>query len=163
MQDVSFAIAPGERVAFIGPNGAGKSTTLKMLTGILTPTAGHAEVAGFVPWQQRRALARSIGIVFGQRSQLWYQLPVRASLTLLARIYAVERATAAREACRGTFGIADLLTVVASLRRRGCVADRRGAAACAVGLPSMGRRSASTAGGRRRCDHRLRAEGTTLL
>src|SRR5258708_17375212 len=111
VQEVSFAIAPGERVAFIGPNGAGKSTTLKMLTGILTPTAGHAEVAGFVPWRQRRALARSIGIVFGQRSQLWYQLPVRASLRLLARIYAVERATyATREALLArTFGIADLL------------------------------------------------------
>jgi ABC-2 type transport system ATP-binding protein len=111
VQDVSFAIAPGERVAFIGPNGAGKSTTLKMLTGILAPTAGHAEVAGFVPWRQRRALARAIGIVFGQRSQLWYQLPVRASLTLLARIYAVERREyEARVALLArTFAIADLL------------------------------------------------------
>ncbi len=111
VQGVSFAIAPGERVAFIGPNGAGKSTTLKMLTGILHPTAGHAEVAGFVPWRQRRQLARRIGIVFGQRSQLWYQLPVRASFALLARIYAVERAAYdARVALLArTFGIADLL------------------------------------------------------
>jgi ABC-2 type transport system ATP-binding protein len=111
VQGVSFAIAPGERVAFIGPNGAGKSTTLKMLTGILHPTAGHAEVAGFVPWRQRRALARSIGIVFGQRSQLWYQLPVRASFALLARIYAVERAAyeARLAQLARTFGVAELL------------------------------------------------------
>ena len=67
VSSISFAVAAGERVAFIGPNGAGKSTTLKMLTGILRPSAGHAEVAGCVPWQQRRQLARRIGIVFGQR------------------------------------------------------------------------------------------------
>ena len=72
VSDLSFAIAAGERVAFIGPNGAGKSTTLKMLTGILNPSSGHAVVAGFVPWRQRRQLAMKIGIVFGQRSQLWY-------------------------------------------------------------------------------------------
>src|SRR5690606_38839005 len=71
---VGFRIAPGERVAFIGPNGAGKSTTLKMLTGILYPTSGSARVAGLVPWQERRRLAHEIGIVFGQRSQLWYHL-----------------------------------------------------------------------------------------
>src|SRR5262245_27917900 len=74
VRDLSFAVAAGERVAFIGPNGAGKSTTLKMLTGILHPTAGSAEVAGLVPWHQRRQLAYRIGIVFGQRSQLWQQL-----------------------------------------------------------------------------------------
>src|SRR5262249_37620767 len=71
---LSFSIAPGERVAFIGPNGAGKSTTLKMLAGILHPDAGQVRVLGFVPAQQRRALAFHIGTVFGQRSQLWYQL-----------------------------------------------------------------------------------------
>jgi ABC-2 type transport system ATP-binding protein len=88
---LSFSIEPGERVAFIGPNGAGKSTSLKMLTGMLLPSAGHAEVAGLVPWQERRKLARHIGIVFGQRSQLWWQLPVRASFDLLGQIYGVER------------------------------------------------------------------------
>jgi len=92
VRDVSFAIEQGERVAFIGPNGAGKSTTLKMLTGILHPSSGHAEVAGFVPWQQRRQLAQRIGIVFGQRSQLWFHLPVRDSFDLLCRIYSIERA-----------------------------------------------------------------------
>src|SRR5258708_2985811 len=84
---VRFSIERGERVAFIGPNGAGKSTTLKMLSGILTPSAGHAEVNGLVPWQARRRLASSIGIVFGQRSQLWPSLPVADSFWLLARIY----------------------------------------------------------------------------
>src|SRR4051812_38551724 len=64
VRDLSFSIAAGERVAFIGPNGAGKSTTLKMLTGILQPSSGLAEVAGFVPWAERRQLAYKIGIVF---------------------------------------------------------------------------------------------------
>ncbi len=96
VDDVSFTIVPGERVAFIGPNGAGKSTTLKMLTGILTPSAGTARVAGFVPWEARTRLAREIGIVFGQRSQLWAHLPVRDSFSVLAKIYGVERDVAAR-------------------------------------------------------------------
>jgi len=111
VRDISFAIAEGERVAFIGPNGAGKSTTLKMLTGILRPTSGHAEVAGLVPWLQRRQLAHRIGIVFGQRSQLWHHLPVRGSLDLLRRIYDVDAAThAARLAdLSGTFDIVQFL------------------------------------------------------
>jgi len=89
---VGFSIAAGERVAFIGPNGAGKSTTLKMLTGILYPSSGQAEVAGFVPWKERQRLAREIGIVFGQRSQLWYHLPVRDSFLLLSKIYDIDPA-----------------------------------------------------------------------
>src|SRR5262249_31130071 len=111
VQGVSFAVGRGERVAFIGPNGAGKSTTLKMLTGILRPTAGHAEVAGLVPWQQRRRLARHIGILFGQRSQLWYHLPVRTSFDLLGRIYGLTRARQAerQERLAHAFAIRDLL------------------------------------------------------
>ena len=111
VRGISFSIRPGERVAFIGPNGAGKSTTLKMLTGILTPSAGHAEVAGFVPWLERRKLARRIGILFGQRSQLWYHLPVRDSLALIARIYGLDRVHAAARLDRlaSTLAIADLL------------------------------------------------------
>jgi ABC-2 type transport system ATP-binding protein len=88
---LSFSIAPGERVAFIGPNGAGKSTTLKILAGILQPDAGEARVLGLVPSRQRHALAFRIGTVFGQRSQLWYQLPPRDTFELLGRVYEVER------------------------------------------------------------------------
>ena len=100
VSDLSFSIAAGERVAFIGPNGAGKSTTLKMLTGILEPTSGIAEVAGFVPWRQRRQLAYAIGIVFGQRSQLWHQLHVRQSFDLLGKLYGVEATTYALRLAR---------------------------------------------------------------
>lgn len=86
---ISLAIAERERVAIIGPNGAGKSTTLKMLSGILEPTSGTARVLGLVPWKERRALAYRIGVVFGQRSQLWAELPARDSFALLRRIYDV--------------------------------------------------------------------------
>lgn len=93
---VSFEIAVGERVAIIGPNGAGKSTTLKMLAGILEPTAGEATVLGLTPWKQRKALAYRIGVVFGQRSQLWGELPARDSFSLLEKIYDQEAAVFAR-------------------------------------------------------------------
>ena len=88
---ISFRIEAGERVAFIGPNGAGKSTTLKILAGILYPSAGHVEVAGLVPWRDRHALGFAVGTVFGQRSQLWYQLAPRDTLELLARVYELPR------------------------------------------------------------------------
>lgn len=91
LDDVSFSIAPGERVAFIGPNGAGKSTTLKVLSGILHPDAGTACVLGHVPWQARRELGFVIGTVFGQRSQLWYHLPAADTFELLAHVYEIER------------------------------------------------------------------------
>src|SRR5258708_11008564 len=80
---VSFTVSEGERVAIIGPNGAGKSTTLKMLSGVLEPTSGSAEVLGLTPRRQRRALAHGVGVVFGQRSQLWAQLPARDAFVLL--------------------------------------------------------------------------------
>src|SRR5258706_5580591 len=91
VSSISFAIEARERVAIIGPDGAGKSTTLKMLCGILEPTAGEAEVLGLVPWRERRALAYRIGVVFGQRSQLWAELPARESFALLRRIYDQDR------------------------------------------------------------------------
>jgi ABC-2 type transport system ATP-binding protein len=72
---ISFEMEQGELLGFIGPNGAGKSTTIKILTGILFPTDGEAEVLGYVPWKQRQKLAHQIGTVFGQRPQLWYHLP----------------------------------------------------------------------------------------
>jgi ABC-2 type transport system ATP-binding protein len=91
VKGLSFQIEAGERLAFIGPNGAGKSTTIKMLVGILHPTAGEAHVLGRVPWQERQALAYHIGAVFGQKSQLWYHLPAADSFDLLAKIYELER------------------------------------------------------------------------
>ncbi len=84
---VSFTVSEGERVAIIGPNGAGKSTTLKMLSGVLQPTSGSAEVLGLTPSRQRRALAYGVGVVFGQRSQLWAELSARDAFLLLRRIY----------------------------------------------------------------------------
>jgi len=108
---ISFTIGEGERVAIIGPNGAGKSTTLKMLCGILEPSDGSAAVLGYVPSKQRRALAYRIGVVFGQRSQLWTELPARDSFALLRRIYDVDvdtfRVRQARLVER--FGLGDLL------------------------------------------------------
>jgi ABC-2 type transport system ATP-binding protein len=89
---VSFAIAPGEMVGYIGQNGAGKSTTIKMLTGILTPSGGEVEVLGLDPARQRKRLARRIGVVFGQRTQLWWDLPLRDSLELLRHMYRVPEA-----------------------------------------------------------------------
>jgi ABC-2 type transport system ATP-binding protein len=90
VKGVSFGVEEAERVAFIGPNGAGKSTTIKMLVGILYPTAGQAQVLGMIPWQERQRLAYRIGAVFGQKSQLWYHLPPQDSFDLLARIYELD-------------------------------------------------------------------------
>lgn len=89
VRDISFDVARGEIVGYVGPNGAGKSTTIKMLTGILVPTAGEAVVAGLVPWDQRKQLAQRIGVVFGQRTQLWWDLPLIESLELLRFVYQV--------------------------------------------------------------------------
>jgi ABC-2 type transport system ATP-binding protein len=90
VRQISFSLEPGEVLAFIGPNGAGKSTTIKMLTGILYPSAGKAHVLGLTPWRQRRKLAFHIACVFGQKSQLWYHLPPQDTFGLLARIYELD-------------------------------------------------------------------------
>jgi ABC-2 type transport system ATP-binding protein len=90
VKHISFALEPGEVLAFIGPNGAGKSSTIKMLTGILFPSSGTARVLGFVPWRQRRKLAFHIASVYGQKSQLWYHLPPQDTFDLLARIYELD-------------------------------------------------------------------------
>jgi ABC-2 type transport system ATP-binding protein len=84
---VSFDIAPGEMVGYIGANGAGKSTTIKMLTGILTPTSGELHCNGYVPWRDRTRYVASIGVVFGQRTQLWWDIAVVESFRLLKEIY----------------------------------------------------------------------------
>ena len=86
---ISFAVERGEMVGYVGPNGAGKSTTIKMLTGILVPSAGRVTVDGLVPLKQRARLAGRIGVVFGQRTQLWWDLPLVESLRLLRHIYRV--------------------------------------------------------------------------
>ena len=91
VDSIDMQIAAGEIVGFIGPNGAGKSTTIKMLTGILVPTAGTVEVGGIVPYKQRKAYTKNIGVVFGQRTQLWWNLPVDESFDLLRTIYRIPR------------------------------------------------------------------------
>jgi ABC-2 type transport system ATP-binding protein len=92
VDDVSFEIGRGEMVGYIGPNGAGKSTTIKMLTGILVPSSGRLRVAGLDPSRDRVGLTRRIGVVFGQRTTLWWDLPLRDSFELLRRIYRIEPA-----------------------------------------------------------------------
>jgi len=86
---ITFTVQPGEMVGYIGPNGAGKSTTVKMLTGILYPSSGTVRVAGRDPARERVALARRIGVVFGQRRQLWWDLPLRDSFEILRHVYRV--------------------------------------------------------------------------
>src|SRR5437899_5448359 len=86
---VSFAIEPGEMVAFLGPNGAGKTTTLKMLSGLIYPTAGSARVLDFVPWERADAFRRKFSLVMGQKNQLWWDLPAADSFQLHREIYSL--------------------------------------------------------------------------
>lgn len=90
--DVTFKIEEGELVGFLGPNGAGKTTVLKMLSGLLNPSAGEARVLGFVPWERRNELKRQFALVMGQKNALWWDLPAQESLELNRAIYGVERA-----------------------------------------------------------------------
>ena len=90
LEDVSFTIEDGEMVGYIGPNGAGKSSTIKILSGILTPERGKCEIDGRTPWKDRIEHVRQIGVVFGQRSQLWWDVPVIDSFELLKDIYSVD-------------------------------------------------------------------------
>ncbi|WP_037079552.1 ABC transporter ATP-binding protein [Pseudonocardia spinosispora] len=108
---IDLAIEPGETVGFLGPNGAGKSTTIKMLTGILVPTSGHLTVCGLDPVASRRELARRIGVVFGQRSALWWDLPLLDSFELLRTIHRVSPADyrVRLERCTEVLGLADFL------------------------------------------------------
>ncbi|MBQ3795740.1 MAG: ATP-binding cassette domain-containing protein [Butyrivibrio sp.] len=86
---VSFSVDKGELVGYIGPNGAGKSTTVKILSGILTPDGGEVKVGGIVPWKDRKTHVKNIGVVFGQRSQLWWDVPIIDSYSLLKDIYRI--------------------------------------------------------------------------
>lgn len=89
LKDISFSIEPGEIVGYIGPNGAGKSTTIKVMSGILVPDSGTCSIMGYTPWEQRVSYVKHIGVVFGQRSQLWWDVPVIDSFELLRDIYNV--------------------------------------------------------------------------
>jgi len=89
VQDISFEVPRGEILGFIGPNGAGKSTCIKMLTGILTPTGGRCEINGLIPHKNRKKYVKDIGVVFGQRTQLWWDLPLRETYSVLKEIYEV--------------------------------------------------------------------------
>ena len=111
LDGISFSVEPGELVGYIGPNGAGKSTTVKVLSGILVPDSGIAEVCGRVPWKQRIAHVGEIGVVFGQRTQLWWDLPVVESFELLRDIYRVGEAAyqTKREELIAVLDIGDLL------------------------------------------------------
>ncbi len=110
---VSFQVEQGEIIGYIGPNGAGKSTTIKMLSGILVPTSGLIEVKGLVPYRQRKEHARNIGVVFGQRTSLWWDVPVIDSLHLLRDIYKVPQAQYRRNLDRYTdlLGLGEFLNV----------------------------------------------------
>ncbi len=110
---ISFSVPRGEIVGYIGPNGAGKSTTIKMLTGILTPSGGRLRVAGIEPSRHRTGLAQRIGVVFGQRTTLWWDLPLRDSYTLVRRMYRIPdaRFRANMERCVELLRLGDLLDV----------------------------------------------------
>jgi ABC-2 type transport system ATP-binding protein len=110
---VSFSLKRGEMLAFIGPNGAGKSTTIKILTGILYPSAGQASVLGYTPWKERRQLSYHIGSIFGQKPQLWYHLPAEDSFRLFSRIYELDMTAyrRRRDFLVQSFQIADLLHI----------------------------------------------------
>ncbi|WP_327283606.1 MULTISPECIES: ATP-binding cassette domain-containing protein [unclassified Streptomyces] len=110
---ISFEVARGEVVGYIGPNGAGKSTTIKMLTGILTPSGGRLRVAGIDPARERMRLAHRIGVVFGQRTTLWWDLPLKDSYGLMRRMYRIPEARFKEnlERCVDRLDLAELLDV----------------------------------------------------
>src|SRR5437868_4121774 len=107
---VDFSIEPGSMVAFLGPNGAGKTTALKMLSGLIYPTAGTARVLGFVPWERHDAFRRQFSLVMGQKNQLWWDLPAGDSFQLHREIYSLPPQAFQRTlgALTELFGVADL-------------------------------------------------------
>ena len=89
VDNISFSIKEGEIVGYIGPNGAGKSTTIKLLSGIIKPDSGECIVDGLIPWKDRKKYVKNIGVVFGQRTQLWWDVPIIDSYELLKSIYSI--------------------------------------------------------------------------
>lgn len=114
VKDVSFTVAEGELVGFLGPNGAGKTTTLKMLSGLLFPTAGSVSVLGYTPWERKDGYRRQFALLLGQKNQLWWDLPARESLDLNAKIYGIDRAVFERTMGELTemLGVKDKLNVM---------------------------------------------------
>jgi ABC-2 type transport system ATP-binding protein len=110
---IDFRVQPGEFVGYAGPNGAGKSTTVKIMSGILLPSDGRVLVDGLVPYRDRKRLARRIGVVFGQRSQLWWDLPLRESFDLIGHLYRIPAADRAARLSRldEVLGLGPLLAV----------------------------------------------------
>ena len=107
VKDVSFRVEPGELVGFLGPNGAGKTTTLKMLSGLLYPTGGSAQVLGYVPWERDDGYRRQFALLLGQKNQLWWDLPARESFELNAQIYGIPAPVMERRVA----GMSELLAV----------------------------------------------------
>jgi ABC-2 type transport system ATP-binding protein len=113
LDGISFSIEPGELVGYIGPNGAGKSTTVKVISGILVPDSGRVEISGVIPWEERTKHVNDIGVVFGQRTQLWWDLPVVESFDLLRDIYRIpaDRYAASRDEMIDRLDLSALLDV----------------------------------------------------
>ncbi len=97
VEDVTFAVPEGQVVGYLGPNGAGKSTTIKMLTGVLRPAQGNAALLGMDPFRERMRCCAEIGVLFGQRSQLWWDIPLVESLAALRYVYALDAETFGRQ------------------------------------------------------------------
>ena len=128
LDDISFRIGDGEIVGYIGPNGAGKSSTIKVMSGILVPDSGSCVIDGLVPWKNRRRHVQNIGVVFGQRSQLWWDVPVVDSFELIRDIYRVPQAEYKRNLDELVFmlGIGEIIrTPARQLLASACAASLR--------------------------------------
>jgi len=121
LKGISFDVDPGEIVGYIGPNGAGKSTTIKLMCGIIRPDSGTCVIKGRTPWNERKAHVAGIGAVFGQRSQLWWDVPVADSFALLRDVYRLAKAESARsrDELGEAMGIADCMGMAARQRSLG--------------------------------------------
>lgn len=172
LKDVSFTIEDGETVGYIGPNGAGKSSTIKILSGILTPESGTVVVNGRVPYLDRRAHVREIGVVFGQRTQLWWDVPVIDSFELLKDIYEIPEAVY-RESLSELTELLDLSELLRSPTRQLSLGQRMRCEIAASLLhrpkilfldePTIGLDAVSKLAVRNFIRERNRTHGTTVL
>ncbi|HYG57962.1 MAG TPA: ATP-binding cassette domain-containing protein, partial [Symbiobacteriaceae bacterium] len=139
VDNIDLQVQPGEIVGYIGANGAGKSTTIKMLTGILEPTRGTLRVGGFDPHRQREQFVRTIGVVFGQRSQLWWDIAAQESFRLLQRIYRVSDADFRSYFLEGVVEVLDIGSLMATPVRKLSLGQRMRCemAAALLHRPSM--------------------------